>query len=266
MASRETIELEVSGGAARIVLNRPDSLNSWNEQFGRELLDVVREVSADDAVRAVMITGAGRAFSSGADLKEQRSGERRPARPEPAAEGDLPPDHPRHPRDAEAGDRRRQRARGRDRLLARARLRPGARRRVRLLPARLRQHRPRPRRRLDRDAAGPDRLRAHRRDGDAGRARPGRAGAGVGDRQPRPRRRDLADRGRERCCEHLADGPTKVLRQLQAADQPPGVRAASPSQLEAEADAQREQGQTADFVEGVLAFAEKRAAEVHRDS
>ena len=75
MGSRETIELEVSGGAARVVLNRPDSLNSWNEQFGRDLLEVVEEVAGDDAVRAVMITGAGRAFSSGADLKEQRSGD-----------------------------------------------------------------------------------------------------------------------------------------------------------------------------------------------
>ena len=75
MGSSETIELEVSGGAARVLLNRPDSLNSWNEQFGRDLLEVVQEVSGDDAVRAVMITGAGRAFSSGADLKEQRSGD-----------------------------------------------------------------------------------------------------------------------------------------------------------------------------------------------
>ena len=57
------------------MLNRPDSLNAWNEQFGRELLEVVQEVSADESVRAVMITGAGRAFSSGADLKEQRSGD-----------------------------------------------------------------------------------------------------------------------------------------------------------------------------------------------
>jgi 2-(1,2-epoxy-1,2-dihydrophenyl)acetyl-CoA isomerase len=73
--TRETVALDVSGGAARITLNRPDSLNSWNEQFGRELLEVVQEVSADEAVRAVMITGAGRAFSSGADLKEQRTNE-----------------------------------------------------------------------------------------------------------------------------------------------------------------------------------------------
>jgi 2-(1,2-epoxy-1,2-dihydrophenyl)acetyl-CoA isomerase len=75
VASHQTIDLEVSGGAARIVLNRPDSLNAWNEQFGIDLLDAVENVAEDDAVRAVMVTGAGRAFSSGADLKEQRSGD-----------------------------------------------------------------------------------------------------------------------------------------------------------------------------------------------
>jgi 2-(1,2-epoxy-1,2-dihydrophenyl)acetyl-CoA isomerase len=74
MASHETIDLQVADGAARVLLNRPDSLNAWNEQFGRDLLDAVKAVSADESVRAVLITGAGRAFSSGADLKEQRSG------------------------------------------------------------------------------------------------------------------------------------------------------------------------------------------------
>jgi 2-(1,2-epoxy-1,2-dihydrophenyl)acetyl-CoA isomerase len=73
VGSHETIDLQVSGGAARIVLDRPDSLNAWNEQFGNDLLDAVRTVSSEEAVRAVMITGAGRAFSSGADLKEDRS-------------------------------------------------------------------------------------------------------------------------------------------------------------------------------------------------
>jgi 2-(1,2-epoxy-1,2-dihydrophenyl)acetyl-CoA isomerase len=75
VASHETIDLQVSGAAARIVLDRPDSLNAWNEQFGNDLLDAVRTVAHDEAVRAVMITGAGRAFSSGADLKEDRSGD-----------------------------------------------------------------------------------------------------------------------------------------------------------------------------------------------
>ena len=72
MASHETIDLRSDGPAATIELNRPDSLNAWNEQFGRDLGDAVSTVAADEAIRAVMITGAGRAFSSGADLKEQR--------------------------------------------------------------------------------------------------------------------------------------------------------------------------------------------------
>ena len=73
MAEARTVELSVADGAARITLNRPDSLNAWNEQFGLDLREAVQEVAADDAVRAVMITGTGRAFSSGADLKEQRT-------------------------------------------------------------------------------------------------------------------------------------------------------------------------------------------------
>jgi 2-(1,2-epoxy-1,2-dihydrophenyl)acetyl-CoA isomerase len=72
MPSHETIDLTTEGPAARILLNRPDALNAWNEQFGNDLLDAVTTVSRDEAVRAVMITGAGRGFSSGADLKEQR--------------------------------------------------------------------------------------------------------------------------------------------------------------------------------------------------
>ena len=73
MASHETIDLTIDGAAARLLLNRPEALNAWNEQFGRDLLDAVTTVSADQAVRAVLIIGAGRGFSSGADLKEQRT-------------------------------------------------------------------------------------------------------------------------------------------------------------------------------------------------
>jgi 2-(1,2-epoxy-1,2-dihydrophenyl)acetyl-CoA isomerase len=71
MPSHETIDLTSGGPAARILLNRPEALNAWNEQFGRDLLDGVRRVAEDDSIRALMITGAGRGFSSGADLKEQ---------------------------------------------------------------------------------------------------------------------------------------------------------------------------------------------------
>ena len=67
----ETIELE--RGAARrrsSASNRPEALNAWNATLGEELLDAVRTVAADDGVRAVCVTGAGRAFSSGADLRD----------------------------------------------------------------------------------------------------------------------------------------------------------------------------------------------------
>src|SRR4051812_40361555 len=60
---------EQDGGVGRITLNRPDSLNSWTEEFGRELKQAITETAADEGVRAVLITGAGRGFSSGADLK-----------------------------------------------------------------------------------------------------------------------------------------------------------------------------------------------------
>jgi 2-(1,2-epoxy-1,2-dihydrophenyl)acetyl-CoA isomerase len=72
VASHETVDLTTDGPAARILLNRPEALNAWNEQFGRDLHDAVMTVAADDSIRAVLITGAGRGFSSGADLKEQR--------------------------------------------------------------------------------------------------------------------------------------------------------------------------------------------------
>jgi len=68
----ETVNLKIADGAATIELNRPDALNAWNRQFGEDLNAAVAQVAEDEEVRAVMITGAGRAFSSGADLKEQR--------------------------------------------------------------------------------------------------------------------------------------------------------------------------------------------------
>jgi 2-(1,2-epoxy-1,2-dihydrophenyl)acetyl-CoA isomerase len=65
----ETVTWEQDGGVGRITLNRPETLNAWNTQFGIDLKAVVAEAAADAAVRAVLVTGAGRAFSSGADLK-----------------------------------------------------------------------------------------------------------------------------------------------------------------------------------------------------
>jgi 2-(1,2-epoxy-1,2-dihydrophenyl)acetyl-CoA isomerase len=68
--SYETIELAIEDSVAYVTLNRPERLNAWNQQFGEELRDALLEDAADPAVRAVLITGAGRGFSSGADLKD----------------------------------------------------------------------------------------------------------------------------------------------------------------------------------------------------
>jgi 2-(1,2-epoxy-1,2-dihydrophenyl)acetyl-CoA isomerase len=65
----EHVTWEQDGGIGRVTLNRPDSLNAWTEDFGRELSQVINVDAAAESVRAVLITGAGRGFSSGADLK-----------------------------------------------------------------------------------------------------------------------------------------------------------------------------------------------------
>src|SRR2546421_1447214 len=65
----ETVIWEQDGGVGRLTLNRPETLNAWTAAFGEELRQVVTGEAADASVRAVLVTGAGRGFSSGADLK-----------------------------------------------------------------------------------------------------------------------------------------------------------------------------------------------------
>jgi 2-(1,2-epoxy-1,2-dihydrophenyl)acetyl-CoA isomerase len=65
----ETVIWEQTGAVGEITLNRPDTLNAWTEQFGLELGQMIAGEASDESVRAVLITGAGRGFSSGADLK-----------------------------------------------------------------------------------------------------------------------------------------------------------------------------------------------------
>ena len=67
--SYETIIWEQEGAVGRLTLNRPQTLNAWTAQFGAELKQAVEGEAAQDSVRAVLVTGAGRGFSSGADLK-----------------------------------------------------------------------------------------------------------------------------------------------------------------------------------------------------
>ena len=64
----ETITSEVADSVLTITLNRPDRLNAFTADMGRELIEAFDASDADDDVRAVIVTGAGRAFCAGADL------------------------------------------------------------------------------------------------------------------------------------------------------------------------------------------------------
>jgi 2-(1,2-epoxy-1,2-dihydrophenyl)acetyl-CoA isomerase len=66
----DTVLLERTGAVAVITLNRPDALNSLVVEMKTALLQAVESVRGDDAVRAVVLTGAGRAFCVGQDLRE----------------------------------------------------------------------------------------------------------------------------------------------------------------------------------------------------
>jgi 2-(1,2-epoxy-1,2-dihydrophenyl)acetyl-CoA isomerase len=78
--SSEPVLLEVADGVATITFNRPDAMNSLDVATKVALLDAVRSVARDAAVRCVVLTGTGRAFCVGQDLKEHigllRSGDR----------------------------------------------------------------------------------------------------------------------------------------------------------------------------------------------
>jgi 2-(1,2-epoxy-1,2-dihydrophenyl)acetyl-CoA isomerase len=67
----EAVLYEVDDGVATITLNRPEVLNALNAQLRVELIAAIRQAASDDAVRVAILTGAGRAFSTGADLAEK---------------------------------------------------------------------------------------------------------------------------------------------------------------------------------------------------
>jgi enoyl-CoA hydratase/carnithine racemase len=68
MSDYTDLRCEIRDGIAVLTLDRPDKLNAFSSEMGRSLGRAYRECDADDAVRAVVLTGAGRAFCSGADL------------------------------------------------------------------------------------------------------------------------------------------------------------------------------------------------------
>jgi len=69
MASYDTIELVVRDGVARLTLNRPDAANGINLPLARDLLDATLAIAADPGARVVLLTGAGKMFCGGGDLK-----------------------------------------------------------------------------------------------------------------------------------------------------------------------------------------------------
>src|SRR2546423_11691708 len=64
----EQIHTELADGVLQITLNRPERLNAWTAVMARELMEAFDQSDADDEVRAVIVTGAGRGFCAGADL------------------------------------------------------------------------------------------------------------------------------------------------------------------------------------------------------
>src|SRR5690348_3014593 len=64
----ETVGYEVRGEVAIVTLNRPDKLNAINADLRRDVQAALGAAQADDAIRAAILTGAGRGFCSGADL------------------------------------------------------------------------------------------------------------------------------------------------------------------------------------------------------
>jgi 2-(1,2-epoxy-1,2-dihydrophenyl)acetyl-CoA isomerase len=253
----DTVKLEVESGAATITLNRPDSLNAWTEEFGHDLAAALDEAASSDAIRAVMITGAGRAFSSGADLTATR----------PSGDEGVP----------DLG------------LLLREIYNPLI-LSIRELPKPVVAC-------VNGPAAGIgcslalacDLIVAAESaffllafvnvglvpDGGATLTVPARVGAAraaemalLGERVPAPTalewgliNRVIPDADLEEAARallaHLAGGPTAAyanIKRLLNQDRFAGLDA----QLEAEATLQREQGHTADFIEGVMSFAEKR--------
>ena len=92
----ETLLYAVEDGVALITLNRPEKLNAFNTQMMRDMIAAFDATDADDAVRCVIVTGAGRAFCAGADLSagaqtfdyDARGGEDRAARTRDGAQRD----------------------------------------------------------------------------------------------------------------------------------------------------------------------------------
>jgi enoyl-CoA hydratase/carnithine racemase len=90
----DTVLYDVDDGIATVTLNRPERLNAWTDQLAAELSAALDAADADDAVRSIIITGAGRAFCAGADLEKGGDTFDRSARPADDTDGGGRPDAP----------------------------------------------------------------------------------------------------------------------------------------------------------------------------
>jgi len=78
VSGSDLIRYEVERGRARIILNRPEKLNAVAQSMSRDIHDRLWEADNDTSVHSVIIKGAGRSFSSGADLSGYRMEEDQP--------------------------------------------------------------------------------------------------------------------------------------------------------------------------------------------
>jgi 2-(1,2-epoxy-1,2-dihydrophenyl)acetyl-CoA isomerase len=69
----DTLLYELTDGVATVTLNRPEALNAFSTPMQRELAGLIAQMAVDDAVRAVVLTGAGRAFCAGGDMGEMET-------------------------------------------------------------------------------------------------------------------------------------------------------------------------------------------------
>ena len=70
MAADKTLLIETRDGVATLTMNRPAVLNAFNRELSGELVAALRGIQGDDSIRAILLTGAGRAFCAGQDLAE----------------------------------------------------------------------------------------------------------------------------------------------------------------------------------------------------
>jgi len=68
MSTYDEILYDVADGVATIILNRPDKLNAWTATMENSVRGAINDAAADEGVRVIVITGAGRGFCAGADM------------------------------------------------------------------------------------------------------------------------------------------------------------------------------------------------------